>query len=77
MLLMPKPRKPLISVESTPYYHCLARCVRRDFLCDDDVQTGKIYEVITSNTPLRRTKIKQQQLNCHKTVTIVQHTAAA
>ncbi len=41
---MPKPRKPLIAVESTPYYHCVARCVRRAFLCGQDLQTGKSYE---------------------------------
>jgi hypothetical protein len=41
---MPKPRKSLIAVESTPYYHCVARCVRRAYLCGDDVQTGKNYE---------------------------------
>ena len=41
---MPKPRKSLISVESTPYYHCVARCVRRAFLCGEDVLTGKSYE---------------------------------
>jgi len=41
---MPKPRKSLIAVESTPYYHCVARCVRRAFLCGQDLQTGKSYE---------------------------------
>ncbi len=41
---MPKPRKSLIAVESTPYYHCVARCVRRAFLCGEDLQTGKSYE---------------------------------
>ncbi len=41
---MPKPRKSLIAVESTPYYHCVARCVRRAFLCGTDVQTGTSYE---------------------------------
>ncbi len=41
---MPKPRKSLIAVESTPYYHCVARCVRRALLCGQDLQTGKSYE---------------------------------
>jgi REP element-mobilizing transposase RayT len=41
---MPKPRKTLISVESTPYYHCVARCVRRAFLCGIDTMTGQSYE---------------------------------
>jgi len=41
---MPKPRKTLISIESTPYYHCVARCVRRAFLCGVDSVTGHSYE---------------------------------
>ncbi len=40
---MPKLRKTLIAVESTPYYHCVARCVRRAFLCGVDSLTGQNY----------------------------------
>ena len=41
---MPKPRKSLIAIESTAYYHCMARCVRRAFLCGVDELSGKSYE---------------------------------
>jgi REP element-mobilizing transposase RayT len=44
VIIMPKPRKSLIAVESTPYYHCVARCVRRAFLCGVDSVTGHNYE---------------------------------
>ena len=37
---MTYPRSTLISLESTPWYHCVCRCVRRPFLCGKDNQSG-------------------------------------
>ena len=36
-------RKALISLQDTPYYHVIGRCVRRSWLCGIDSYTGKDY----------------------------------
>ena len=40
---MTYPRKSLVSIKETPYYHCVARCVRRAWLWGVDEYAGKDY----------------------------------
>ena len=41
---MPCPRRTQISVEDTPFYHAVSRCVRKAWLTGVDSQTGRSYE---------------------------------
>jgi len=40
---MPYARKSLVSLQDTPYYHLVGRCVRRSWLCGTDQYSGKDY----------------------------------
>ena len=41
---MPQPRYRLVDTQTTPYYHCISRCVRRAFLCGYDRASRKNFD---------------------------------
>jgi len=41
---MTRARCEQISPTDTPYYHCIAHCVRRAFLCGEDAFSGQSFE---------------------------------
>jgi len=41
---MTRARACLVSAADTPYYHVVGRCVRRAYLCGNDIVTGKSFE---------------------------------
>ena len=41
---MTKARSEQIDLNTTPFYHCYVRCVRRAYLCGEDNVTGDSYD---------------------------------
>jgi len=42
--MMARARESLIDLDSTPYYHCINRCIRRSYLCGDDKYSGNNFD---------------------------------
>jgi len=41
---MTAPRSVLVSLEDTPWYHCVCRCIHRAFLCGEDQFSGMNFD---------------------------------
>jgi hypothetical protein len=41
---MTYPRIQTVAPETPGFFHCISRCVRRAFLCGEDVYSGRSYE---------------------------------